>query len=224
MKNVISFPADNEDAHRRELRVWMRQVLLTRHLSAESWAREAGVAGSTLRRFLNGGPESPTPSLSTVEALARVVGFGPNLSFARGFGDARPVAEKTRLVPPDIARRLVTRAAYQDEMPSLARCPTIAVDPGDCSVFAFAVIVEHMSANQLGVLIGDAVIVEPLWALQPAANDLVLVDDLSQVMVMTCLLPYAMPRSTDQTYVPRLLDDVTLLGTVTQLRRRVLNR
>lgn len=51
-----------------------------------------------------------------------------------------------------------------------------------------------------------------------------LVDDLSQVMVMSFVPPYAMPRSTDQTYVPRLLDDLTLLGTVTQLRRRVLNR
>ena len=224
MSKIIPVTSDGEEAYRRELRVWMRQVLSTKRLSAESWAREAGIAGTTVRRFLNGGPEAPTPSLDTIGTLSRIAGFGPNLSFASALSRVKPSAADVRLIEHDLAAKLTTRANYHDMLAQLKQYPVISVDEGSCSVFAYAVEVEHAAVNQLGVLVGDIVLVEPVWALQPQANDLVLTEDLSQVMVLTYYPPFAMPRSTDLTYEPRQLDDVTILGTVVELRRRTLHR
>lgn len=224
MDRIATAATDGEDAYRREIRVWMRQVLSTKRFSAEGWAREACMAGTTVRRFLNGGPDAPTPSLDTIHALAAVAGYGPNLSFTAMGTKPKPSKAEVPVIPADLAVRLVSRASYQDAYAEIQQYPRTLVDPGGCSSLAYAVEVEHNSVNQLGVLVGDVVIVEPVWSVAPAPNDLVLIDDMSQVMVMTYLAAYAMPRSTDPTYDPRALDDIALLGVVVELKRRVLRR
>lgn len=221
---ILKAATNGEDAYRREIRVWMRQVLATKRFSAEGWARQAHMAGTTVRRFLNGGPDAPTPSLDTIHALSLVAGYGPNLSFTPMRTKPKAATCEVPLLTPDLAMRLVSRAAYQEAYAEMIQMPKTLVDPGGCSALAYATTVEHSSVNQLGVLPQDIVIVEPVWSVAPKANDMVLIDDLSQVMVMTYLAPYAMPRSTDPTYDPRDLDDIALLGVVVELKRRVLRR
>jgi len=202
----------------------MRQVLATKRMSAEAWARDAGMAGTTIRRFLNGGPEAPTPSLDTIDALARVAGYGPTLSFADKVPVSRTTTDTVRLVRPDLAAAFASRQSMLEAKIALDQSPLTTVDRGLVSQSAFAVEAEHPSLNQIGILVGDILVCEPVWSVAPEPNDVVLVDDMGQIMPLTYYPPVAVPRSTDRTYDPRPLDDVTLLGVVVEMKRHVLNR
>lgn len=219
-KQVVPLTPAGEESYRRELRVWMRQVIATKRLNPESWARESEVAGSTIRRFLNGGPESPTPSLDTISKLADVAGVGPSMKFGRIAKGVNLGTTKVRLIAPDLAGRLSTMLNYQALFSEIESSDFISVDEGLYSTMAYAVEIEHESVNQLGVFKGDIAIVEPIWSKAPKTASFVLVEDFTQVMVMTYHQPTIIPRSTDPTYEPRPIDDVTILGTLVEVRRR----
>lgn len=221
-KSIVPMVPVGEESYRRELRVWMRQVISTKRLNPESWAREADVAGSTIRRFLNGGSHSPTPSLDTISKLADVAGFGPSMKFGRIAKGVNLGTNKVRLITPDLAARLSSRSSYQDLFSEIEASDFISVDEGMCSTMAYAVEIEHESVNQLGVFKGDIAVIEPIWSREPKLASLVLVEDFTQVMVMTFHQPMMIPRSTDPTYEPRAIDDVTILGTLVEVRRRLI--
>lgn len=54
---------------------WLRRTQVRVGLSYSAWARAAGLADTTLTRFLRHG--APTPRMKTLEALARYAGVQP---------------------------------------------------------------------------------------------------------------------------------------------------
>lgn len=62
------------DAYRKQLRLWMRDIMRRKGWSAERWARQAGVAGTTITRFLNTEDPQRTPNTSTLAKLASAAG------------------------------------------------------------------------------------------------------------------------------------------------------
>jgi len=74
------------------LRGWMRRVMRERQWSAEHWARTAGVAGTTITRYLNAtdpdaGPRR-RPTSATVEKLAAAAGVPFTYSQEPAMSDA----------------------------------------------------------------------------------------------------------------------------------------
>jgi transcriptional regulator with XRE-family HTH domain len=64
-----------KDVNKAPLRDWMIEVIRQQG-SAASWARKAGVAGSTITRFL-ADADAPTPSTKTLAKLAAVTTLPP---------------------------------------------------------------------------------------------------------------------------------------------------
>lgn len=220
MAKVVSVTRNDFDGqHRRELRVWMRQVLATRSWSPEHWAKAAGLAGSTLRRFLNGGEDAPTPSLDTIQKLVDVAGFGPNIRF-NDLAQARSAAKPIRILSPDLVLQMVSRKVVGDLRDHIEQCPSLISEEAG-SPDAYAVRIEHNSCDQLGLYRNDIVVVEPVWRREPEAADLVIVDDFTQIMPLTYHPPLLFPRSTDPTYDPRPVDEVHVLGVICEIRRRL---
>jgi transcriptional regulator with XRE-family HTH domain len=59
---------------RIRLKAWLRDVMKQRDWTAERWAREASIAPTTITRFLNTDDPARTPSVRTLEKLARAAG------------------------------------------------------------------------------------------------------------------------------------------------------
>ena len=217
---VITFPGKPADsAYRNEIRVWMRQVMAQRNWTPEHWARECGMAGTTIRRFLNGGEEAPSPSLDTLGRLIKVAGFGPTIDLVGS--RSKSSVEQVPLLHIDLVATLVSRAAYHDAGRDILNATKVAISRGDYSSLAYATVVDHNSCNQIGIYTGDIVICEPVWSLNPGSADLVLIEDLGQVMPMTYHSPLLIPRSADIGYNPRPQDEVHMLATVVEVRRRL---
>lgn len=60
--------------HRERLKLWLKSTMKKKKWSAERWAKEANVAGTTITRFLNSDDPHRTPSARTLEKLARAAG------------------------------------------------------------------------------------------------------------------------------------------------------
>lgn len=65
------------DLTRSGLRAWLREVLARTGDTPTSLARKAGIAQSTLTRFLNEEEDGPMLTLRTVSKIAHVVGMAP---------------------------------------------------------------------------------------------------------------------------------------------------
>lgn len=78
------------DLTRDGVRAWLRDVLARTGDTATSLARKAGIAQTTLTRFLND-PDGPMLTLRTVSKISHVVGSAPT-GFEPPPPDIRPVA------------------------------------------------------------------------------------------------------------------------------------
>lgn len=73
-------PMNEEDAARRAIKVWMRDVMTSKGWSANEWAKKAGTSPTNITRVLS--PSSTIiPSGATISKLARIAGSQPALSF-----------------------------------------------------------------------------------------------------------------------------------------------
>ena len=67
-----------EEIERRTIRVWMRQVMSEKQMSANHWATLAGTSPTNITRFLNSNSKF-LPSARTLAKLAKVAGSSPQL-------------------------------------------------------------------------------------------------------------------------------------------------
>lgn len=65
-----------EEIERRTIRVWMRQVMSEKGLSANHWATLAGTSPTNITRFLNSESKF-LPSARTLAKLAKIAGSSP---------------------------------------------------------------------------------------------------------------------------------------------------
>jgi len=65
-----------EEIERRTIRVWMRQVMSEKHMSANHWATLAGTSPTNITRFLNSDSKF-LPSARTLAKLAKIAGSSP---------------------------------------------------------------------------------------------------------------------------------------------------
>jgi transcriptional regulator with XRE-family HTH domain len=67
-----------EEIERRTIRVWMREVMQQKRLTANSWATLAGTSPTNITRFLNTDSKF-MPSVRTLAKLAKIAGSSPQL-------------------------------------------------------------------------------------------------------------------------------------------------
>jgi len=66
------------ESERRAIRVWLRQTMQEKGLSANEWATKAGTSPTNITRFLNSDTKF-IPSSRTISKLSKVVGTQPGL-------------------------------------------------------------------------------------------------------------------------------------------------
>lgn len=67
-----------EEIERRTIRVWMREVMQQKRLTANSWATLAGTSPTNITRFLNSDSKF-LPSARTLAKLSKIAGSSPQL-------------------------------------------------------------------------------------------------------------------------------------------------
>lgn len=67
-------PGDPDKEIRVYIKSWLLRTMKQRNLSAEKWAKLAGISGTTITRFLNTDDPRRTPNSATIEKLKRAAG------------------------------------------------------------------------------------------------------------------------------------------------------
>ncbi len=151
--------AGGPDAER--VRGWLMGVSKAKGMRPGRLATEAGIAPSTLTRFMNGGTDQ-LPKLETLELIARVAGVPSPAQLLTL--DAQPFVDVPVVLP------AIFRKAGEAEARMRAADTTRAPARFGMCV---AVRVTADTGALAGVLLGDTVLVDPHR--QPRLNDLVVV-------------------------------------------------
>jgi hypothetical protein len=75
--------SNTDELERKALKVWMRGVIASQHMSAYEWAIKAKISQSTITRFLSGASEY-IPSSRTVAKLVAIAGSEPRTTSTHG--------------------------------------------------------------------------------------------------------------------------------------------
>ena len=75
--------SNTDELERKALKVWMRGVIASQHMSAYEWATKAKISQSTITRFLSGASEY-IPSSRTVAKLVAIAGSEPRTTSTHG--------------------------------------------------------------------------------------------------------------------------------------------
>ena len=75
--------SNTDELERKALKVWMRGVIASQHMSAYEWATKAKISQSTITRFLSGASEY-IPSSRTVAKLVAIAGSEPRTTSTQG--------------------------------------------------------------------------------------------------------------------------------------------
>jgi transcriptional regulator with XRE-family HTH domain len=119
---------------RDRLKIWLINVMKQRGWSAERWARLAGIAPTTITRFLNSNDLSRVPSARTLEKLARAAGV-PAMHEEAQVSIA--IISKSQLLDEALNRGLnqvdvfsMVSDAYLPALPKYADCKLAQMDNG----------------------------------------------------------------------------------------------
>lgn len=202
-------PGDAETI--RRLQTWLRRVMVSQRppLSAEAWANKAGVAGTSITRFLRHG--YPVPKTSTLAKLAGAVGLQPpDLMLS---SDSRPLVDIPVIVPAlfrsgGLERALKAAVEVTRAPAKFAGCVAVRITTG--------------TGILAGVLPGDLVVVDPGTEMEP--GDLVVVAlDTGDAAVYRLQEPWLVPATVEQ--VPPLrLSDAHVIGVAVQVQRELPRR
>ncbi|MBW8268304.1 LexA family protein [Caldovatus aquaticus] len=192
----------------RRLQAWMRRAMANHHppLSAEAWANKAGVAGTSITRFLKHG--YPVPKTSTLAKLAAAIGLQPpDLVLS---ADARPFIDIPVIVPALFRSGGLERAVRSSV--EVTRAP---------AKFAGCVAVRITTGTGIlaGILPGDLVVVDPGTEMEP--GDLVVVAlDTGDAAVYRVQEPWLVPATVEQ--VPPLrIGEAHVIGVAVQVQREL---
>tara|TARA_R100001463_G_scaffold43197_1_gene90257 strand:- start:330 stop:896 length:567 start_codon:yes stop_codon:yes gene_type:complete len=178
---------------------WVCNTLKNKDWSARKWAMQAGVAPSTLQRFI---AEKPwCLSQTVISKLASISGTYPDVS-------PKVLVSKIKSLPV---------MAYKKG--ALMETNQTIVTTENISSKAFAIPVQTNSMDLAGFTVGDMIVVDP--DMKPINGKAVLVQFKNKIQIMEYRTPYLLPRSSDKSQ--KELDNglVDILGVVVQLIRNV---
>jgi SOS-response transcriptional repressor LexA len=195
-------PADAAEAER--IATWLRNTMRGQDppLSAERWARMAGISPTSITRFLKVG--FPVPKQTTVAALAKALALPPPTmqSRALNFVDV-----------PVVSPQLWREQGQQQAMIEATKQTTTSARHANCA----AVIVTTSSAVLAGVLPGDVVVFDPKR--EPQAGELVIVAlDTGTAIVLEWQPPWMVFREPG-VRSPVAIDGAMIMGVAVQVQR-----
>lgn len=211
----------HETEARERLLHWINGTLTSRGWKAYNWTLKAGLADTSLTRFLNRPNTAPLPSATTIVALAQAAESNPILLAEKkiALGRNLPLLDGKLLTlkvscSPDLDHRTVTE---EIEQLTDRRVPVVA---HAASSEAFAVEVETRSMNAAGILPGDHLIIEPTTLCPPRLGDTVVVlTPKGEVQPMRVQTPWLVCVSTDAECGSILIENTTIHGVVTAMSR-----
>ena len=178
---------------------WVLHTLSKKGWSARKWAIEAGVAPSTLQRFIK---EKPWCLSQTVIAKLGTV----SKSYPE-FPNPKILVSKIKTLP-----------VMAFKKGALMETDKSIVTTEDISPKAYAIPVQWDTMDQAGFNIGDIIVVDP--DIKPQNGKTVLIQFKNKIQIMEYRTPYLLPRSSkSQQEIDVGLVDI--MGVVVQLIRKV---
>jgi len=178
---------------------WVTSTLVDKGWSARKWAMKAGVAPSTLQRFI---AEKPWCLSQTVIAkLANISRTYPELS-PKLFVSSVKRLKLMKFTKGTLMETNKTVATTQDVSPR-----------------AFAIPVQTNTMDLAGYIPGDIIVVDP--DMKPINGKAVLIQNNNKIQIMEYRTPYLLPRSSDKSQKELDVGFVDIMGVVVQLIRNV---
>jgi hypothetical protein len=178
---------------------WVLNTLSKKGWSARKWAMEAGVAPSTLQRFIK---EKPW-CLSQVV----IVKLGAISKSYPDFPNPQALVSKVKHLPIMVFRK-----------GALMETEKTVVTTEDISPRAYAIPVQWETMDLAGYHLGDTIVVDP--DIKPQNGKTVLIQFKNKIQIMEYRTPYLLPRSSkSQKEIDVGLVDI--MGVVVQLIRNV---
>jgi hypothetical protein len=211
----------HETEARERLLSWINGTLTARGWKAYNWTLKAGLADTSLTRFLNRPSTAPLPSATTIVALAQAADSNPILLPEKKIALGRniPLLDgKLLTLMVSCPHPLDTRTVAEEIGQLTDR--RVSVVAHAASDQAFAVEVETRSMNAAGILPGDHLIVEPTALCPPRLGDTVVVlTPEGRVQPMRYQTPWLVCVSTDPECGSVLLENTAVHGVVTAMSR-----
>lgn len=199
---VVNFASSSEAMDRR-VEEWLRRTQAQCGMSFSAWAEKAGIADTSVTRFLKHG--KPTPKMDTLEALARAASVSlPSLGLT-----ATIALVDIPLMLAETVRRSGWDAAKLNAVDQVSARARFA----HCGAF----VVTADTASLAGILPGDTVIVDPVKARREGALLVVIFDDGS-VGAMRRVGDMLVPHAAGAT-APMALASAEVLGVAVQVQR-----
>lgn len=210
-----------DEATRKAIKVWMREVMNAKNWTANEWARRAGTSPTNITRFL-----SPTshivPSSSTVSKLARVAGSQPKLNPLESLHASR--AFQVPVFSAQLVQSFNPTQLWDYAVGQSASVETIAVD-GPVEGPAFVSDVPSHGMVGRGVQPGDRVLVEKVKRADLQPGHVVLFQHEGTVRIGewqgTLIVFYPPAGQQDPQFRPLRSSDVEVYGRVRRLIREL---
>lgn len=133
---------------------WMRQNMAIHELSAEAWAQKAGVAGTTLTRFLRDPVQVGPPSTRTLGKLAAAIG--------QAF-PSPPTRHARMMTVPLLSAAGIIRGDTVDQA-------TVGeVDVPSRFAHCQAMVCDVPSGSMAGIMVGDTLVYDPAGEVKDGA-------------------------------------------------------
>ena len=192
-----------EDEAVLRIGAWLRRAAAQRDISFEQWGRKAGIAPTTITRFLRDG--RPVPKATTLAALANAIGEHPP--------ELGTMTRTGMVEVPVIIARMAILKGMAVAMASSVEATRTAARFAHCA----AVRISADTAALAGVLVGDLVVFDPAAVPQPGSLVVVELSD-GGVGCFRFQPPWLLPATTGHA-VPLPVDGAAMLGVAVQVQR-----
>lgn len=142
--------------HREQLKLWLRETMKAKNWSAEKWAKQANLSGTTITRFL--GSEDPNRILTerTIEKLARAADIAsphePPQVFIAYVTRDQLLEEARRIFPRHVDLFLMPSNKFIPAPDQFEDCRLVELDNGKLAICKQQELTEYKPGNRLAVL------------------------------------------------------------------------
>lgn len=211
---------NTDDAVRKAVRVWMRDVLQQKGWSASQWARLAGTSATNITRVLNH-VNKIIPNAETISKLSRVAGSQPNLS-AYVQNLTLPSLSLYVMNAQMLHRLQSSKAIWRGVMDgSLEARRTIV--PADVQEPAFVFEIQGLELDLREIRPGDQLVIERCQREDLSQGDVAIAIHVQSGSVVAGEFypPVLMPRSSDRGLAPVPLAQLDIIGRASRHVRKL---
>tara|TARA_R110002020_G_scaffold105365_3_gene245794 strand:+ start:1801 stop:2499 length:699 start_codon:yes stop_codon:yes gene_type:complete len=213
---------DPKSGYAAHIARWMNQVMAEQGWSASEWSRLAATSPTNVTRFLKALAEGNkivhVPSSTTIAKLARVCGYGPEMSMTA------PSERVSMLEIPygtiddlkDVPLPALTGSDWAAIMQRMVKSVAVNLTENRQEI---AVQINSDSLNAGAVVRNDVVVCRPVHVQPPQSGDIVVARYDGELSALIYQPPWLLPKSTLDRYIPQSIEDAPIVGVAIRVIR-----